>query len=272
MNHRLVSSALAVVLSTLGVAAFAQDTGSGNPSGGSSVQVPGGGSGSQTTITFTPGSTQSTTTSTPPVGFPAPGTNLEGHLPSSSQGTTDTSRSQDGFDLGQTRNQTPTVRGGKDASFVLSGKRGGIPAIHTVKRGDTLWDLCAGYYGNPWQWPKVWSYNPQIQNPHWIYPGDQVRMRLGSAVKSSVNLTEGGFIDRRPLVPANTVFLRSQGYIDNPKRDVWGELVGAREDQMLLSEGNNAYMVMRPGVDLRLGQLLTVFRPVRPPGGGQGRA
>ncbi|MFN0061196.1 MAG: LysM peptidoglycan-binding domain-containing protein [Myxococcaceae bacterium] len=47
--------------------------------------------------------------------------------------------------------------------------------VHTVVRGDTLWDLSASYLGTPWYWPKVWSYNPQIANPHWIYPGNQVR-------------------------------------------------------------------------------------------------
>src|SRR5215471_16429424 len=47
--------------------------------------------------------------------------------------------------------------------------------VHTVVRGDTLWDLSQHYLGTPWYWPKVWSYNPAIANPHWIYPGNQVR-------------------------------------------------------------------------------------------------
>jgi nucleoid-associated protein YgaU len=51
-----------------------------------------------------------------------------------------------------------------------------VPDIHLVRRGDTLWDLCNRYYRNPWAWPKVWSYNPQVANPHWIYPGDQLRL------------------------------------------------------------------------------------------------
>ena len=46
---------------------------------------------------------------------------------------------------------------------------------HNVERGDTLWDISGKYLGNPWYWPKVWSYNPEIENPHWIYPGDDVR-------------------------------------------------------------------------------------------------
>jgi hypothetical protein len=53
---------------------------------------------------------------------------------------------------------------------------GPTPELHVVRSGDTLWDLCFYYFNDPWQWPKVWSYNAQITNPHWIYPGDLVRM------------------------------------------------------------------------------------------------
>jgi hypothetical protein len=90
-------------------------------------------------------------------------------------------------------------------------------------------------------------------------------MRTGGDLRETRTLTGAGFVGRQSLVPAQTVFLRNQGYIGDPKRDVWGKLVGAREDQMLLGEGNNVYLLMRPGVDLRIGQQLTVFRRVRLP-------
>src|SRR5688572_17280612 len=50
-----------------------------------------------------------------------------------------------------------------------------VGETHAVKAGDTLWDLCAKYLNSPWYWPKIWSYNPQITNPHWIYPGNELR-------------------------------------------------------------------------------------------------
>src|SRR5688500_4624349 len=44
------------------------------------------------------------------------------------------------------------------------------PEFHTVQRGDTMWDITGYYFQNPWRWPAVWGRNPQITNPHWIFP------------------------------------------------------------------------------------------------------
>ncbi len=46
--------------------------------------------------------------------------------------------------------------------------------VHTVKGGDTLWDITQQYLNDPYLWPQIWEINPNIENPHWIYPGDKV--------------------------------------------------------------------------------------------------
>ena len=50
---------------------------------------------------------------------------------------------------------------------------GGWGAVHTVRKGETLWGI-AWRYGVALT--ALIAANPQIKNPNLIYPGDQVRI------------------------------------------------------------------------------------------------
>lgn len=215
-----------------------------------------------------------------------PNVNLEeinSYLPSASRPIVD-GKEQDGFDLNRPSQGSIVLSGegadgtygAPDGGIVTTSKpaRGPVPEFHVVKKGDTLWQISNGYYQDPHEWPRLWSLNPQVENPHWIYPGDQLRtlpaggqsMRAGSvALGSGGAHLLGGHGGASQAVPSGTIFLRDQGYIGDPKRDVWGELVGAREDRMMLSEGSTVYLLMNDEVDLRIGQRLSVFRELRAP-------
>src|SRR5207253_2179948 len=66
----------------------------------------------------------------------------------------------------------------------------GTPEEYTILKGDTLWDLSQKFLNNPWYWPKIWSLNPGIENPHWIYPGNPLKIRTGEGGKASVAQVE----------------------------------------------------------------------------------
>ena len=216
----------------------------------------------------------STTTSTYATSFlPTPGTNLESHLPSSSQAKSDINQG-DSFDLRRSSGPAETLHGNPEGLGVLSADTaaGMTPSkgFHIVKKGDTLWGITSEHFDDPRDWPRVWSYNPQLQNPHWIYPGDQLRLGTPAAVAADATVGSlrggtlgSGLIRHTALVPPETVFLRELGYIDDPNTDVWGQVVGAREERQLLADQQHVYVILRPGVDVTVGQQLTIFQTSR---------
>ena len=65
------------------------------------------------------------------------------------------------------------------------------PDRYVVAKGDTLWDISARFLENPWSWPEVWSYNPQIKNPHLIYPGDVVYLEYDAQGRPVLKVERG---------------------------------------------------------------------------------
>src|SRR5881392_1681546 len=70
----------------------------------------------------------------------------------------------------------------------------GAPKHYTVKRGDTLWGIATMYLRDPWLWPEVWIINPQVPNPHLIYPGDTLALAHGADGRPQVSLEQAGAV------------------------------------------------------------------------------
>jgi LysM repeat protein len=66
------------------------------------------------------------------------------------------------------------------------------PKSYVVKRGDTLWHIASVFLRDPWLWPEVWYINPQVANPHLIYPGDTLALAYGKDGKPFIRLEQGG--------------------------------------------------------------------------------
>src|SRR4029077_8146944 len=137
--------------------------------------------GGQGQAQVTPGQVQTVPTYPGAVAPPPPGTPLGGGNNVYSSSQTYSGGQEDHFDMDPTKGMSAsTVYGNRNGSADLGANRSGsftvgeggvvgnIPDAYTVKRGDTLWGICDTFFQNPYQWPRIWSYNPQIQNPHWI--------------------------------------------------------------------------------------------------------
>lgn len=75
----------------------------------------------------------------------------------------------------------------------------GHPQTYIVKKGDTLWDISGKFLEAPWHWPDLWQVNPQIENPHLIYPGDQLHLVYVDG-KPRLVLKRGGEVKLSPHV------------------------------------------------------------------------
>jgi hypothetical protein len=140
---------------------------------------------------------------------------------------------------------------------------GPTPELHVVRSGDTLWDICWYYFNDPWQWPKIWSFNPQITNPHWIYPGDLVRL-----------LPRGTFVgqtDPEPRVqdpiPAPQRRIESQvtttAFVEKPELDTAITIDGAVDEKMLLGTGDEVYLSYSSKNPPQVGKKYSIYVPGR---------
>jgi hypothetical protein len=150
---------------------------------------------------------------------------------------------------------------------------GVVPEFHVVKKGDTLWSVCDSYFRDPWRWPRLWAQNPLITNPHWIFPGDVVRMHEAGAAPAAPVAAGAPLITttRQGSLTSNTLVLREIGFVEAKDLAVSAVISGSREEKIMLSTGDQAYMSFPRERPLRAGERYTVFvadteHPIRVPG------
>jgi hypothetical protein len=91
------------------------------------------------------------------------------------------------------------------SSTPVAGKSTSVPLVpdapssYVVQKGDTLWGISSKFLSQPWYWPEVWYLNPEIQNPHRIYPGDTLRLVYDAVTgKAQIRVERGDTVHLSP--------------------------------------------------------------------------
>jgi hypothetical protein len=141
---------------------------------------------------------------------------------------------------------------------------------YTIKKGDTLWDLSERFSDSPWEWPDLWKENKQIANPHWIYPGNRIRLfRKKDMQRMLKEVEEKGPqpFEEPPFYLFSSI--DSVGFIRKTAVEPLGGLIEVRDRKKMISDGDTVYIHAIGEAQLSTGDLCTVyrtFRPLREPG------
>ena len=134
----------------------------------------------------------------------------------------------------------------------------GHPDRYTVVKGDTLWDISGKFLSQPWKWPEIWHAYPQVENPHLIYPGDQLslvyidgqpRLMLNrgesrGTIKLSPQVRSTPMSEAIPAIPLEAInsFLLSNRIVDTPEQFQGAPyIVAGNAERVVSGAGDRVY-------------------------------
>ncbi len=178
---------------------------------------------------------------------------------------------------------------------VMAQEKKEAEGVYTIKKGDTLWDISARFLNNPFLWPKLWQRNPYITNPHWIYPGNPIRLSTLEELKKEEPpkmveekpkevppikeekplVVEVKKVEPPPVVEKKPEVviqpkqveekriiheIRSSGFIAGFDYKGIGFVLDNKEGKNLMAEGDVLYLSFKTTEPVSIGNKYTVFR------------
>jgi hypothetical protein len=130
------------------------------------------------------------------------------------------------------------------------------PKSYTVQRGDTLWGIASMYLRDPWLWPEIWYVNPDVRNPHLIYPGDVLALAFGADGRPQLRLERGNAARVEPLVRSSPIdgpiatipysaiaaFLGRPSVMSREEAETAPQVVALRDEHMVGANGHEVYI------------------------------
>jgi hypothetical protein len=160
------------------------------------------------------------------------------------------------------------------------------PKSYVVRRGDTLWGIANTFLRDPWLWPEIWYINPDIHNPHRIYPGDSVRLAMRGDGRTSLQVVSGGggaaarlepMLRSTPLegpiatipYPLIAAFLSRPGVLTGDEVKSAPYIVALRDDHQIAGAGHDLYVKRLDGETGARYSVMHVDEPLNDPQSGR---
>lgn len=144
--------------------------------------------------------------------------------------------------------------------ITVTGGTTGEVDVYVAEEGDTLWDICDRFFNDPWYWPVLWSFNPHITNPNWIFPGDIVYLvppKPKPPEREGYRVTEA----RYAVGPQwEQVLARRIGFVSKEEFLGSGIIRYSREEKAWLSQTDELYVEFKTARKIKPGDLFLVFR------------
>lgn len=176
-------------------------------------------------------------------------------------------------------NEVTSTPGAPDASIINPS----APKSYVVKRGDTLWGIASMFLRDPWLWPEVWYINPQVANPHLIYPGDTLALAYGADGRPQIRLQQGGAarLDPRlrsdpidgaiPTIPYTAIasFLSRPSILTSDQVKHAPYVIAFRDDHEVAGSGNEIYVKNLSATEHARYSVVHIGDPLRDPDDGK---
>ena len=157
------------------------------------------------------------------------------------------------------------------------GETSSAPESYTVQPGDTLWNLSQRFLNNPWYWPKIWSYNQQLDNPNWIQPGSNLRFYPGGEAPQEIAADDedpepkfddiptsedsSSLTERLRNLAEGRDHIRREFFLAEDRTDAAGQIINSPDEKRFLSLTDRAYVKLKKSA--QPGDVFQIFRSGR---------
>ncbi len=167
----------------------------------------------------------------------------------------------------------------QDVDFGGAGTASTGDDAYVIQPGDTLWDISTSFMGDPYYWPRLWSINDYITNPHWIYPGERLVFTPGSLLDAPEMMFPEDDEGYSPDVPTlsdaelecgpdvrfegdySAAYYTTASFLsESDELEDWGELEHAKTGQSTLASDQIVYLNLDDPDAVACGDIVSIYR------------